>query len=209
MLSVLAPTLVAAACMAAIWLAVRPPEARTREARALVFLSLAVLPVIAAFAGFNQHMSRAQSTEFCLSCHVMSGFGQSLKIDDPSYIPAKHYQNNFVPREKACYTCHTDYTMFGGLKAKMRGMRHLWIQYVQTPPAPAAIRLYVPYNNRECLHCHLGARKFEEAGAHVKRTGLLQRVKANQESCISSGCHEFVHDVGNLKDMTFWKEAAR
>jgi hypothetical protein len=25
-----------------------------------------------------------------------------------------------------------------------------------------AIRLYDPYNNRECLHCHLGARSFEE-----------------------------------------------
>ena len=207
MLTFLAPGLIAVACAAALWTVLRAPSAPSREAKVLVFLALAVLPAVVGGLGFAEHMERAQSKEFCLSCHVMTGFGKSLAIDDPSYIPARHYQNNFVPRERACYTCHTDYTMFGGVKAKVRGMRHLWIQYFRTPPAPEAIHLYEAYNNRECLHCHLGARRFEEASAHTKRAGLLDRAKANQQSCISSGCHEFTHDVGSLKDMTFWKES--
>ena len=32
------------------------------------------------------------------------------------------------------------------------------------------------------------------------------RVKSGKLSCVSSGCHEFVHDVASLNDATFWKE---
>ncbi|MGH9674480.1 MAG: hypothetical protein ACRD44_14975 [Bryobacteraceae bacterium] len=63
-------------------------------------------------------MERATSTTFCLSCHVMSEFGRSLHVDDRSYLPAAHYQDNLVNRNHACYTCHTDYTMFGTISAK-------------------------------------------------------------------------------------------
>ncbi len=78
-------------------------------------------------------MEHATSTKFCLSCHVMEDFGRSLYVDDPSYIPAMHFQNNRVPRDHACYTCHTDYTMFGGTlhsKASRRCaivcVRYIW-----------------------------------------------------------------------------------
>jgi len=151
-------------------------------------------------------MDLAQSTQFCLSCHVMGDYGRSLYIDDPSYVPARHFQNNRIPRDRACYTCHTEYSMFGGVKAKARGLRHLWVQYVRGAPKPEAIKLYDPFPNSECLHCHLGARRFEEGSAHNKIPNLLSQVKSNQRSCVSSGCHEFVHDVASLKDDTFWKE---
>jgi hypothetical protein len=41
---------------------------------------------------------------------------------------------------------------------------------------------------------------------HNQTPGLLSQIKANQLSCVSSGCHEFVHNVATLKDDTFWKE---
>jgi cytochrome c-type protein NapC len=173
----------------------------------LAFVGLFILPVVAVALGFSEQMDRAQSRTFCLSCHVMEGYGQSLAIDDPSYLPARHFQNNLVPRERACYTCHTDYTMFGTVTAKLRGLRHLQVQYFGTIPKPEDIKLYVPYNNRECLHCHLGQRLFEETSAHQKQPDLLRRAKVNQLSCVSSGCHEFIHDVGSLKDAKFWKES--
>ena len=88
----------------------------------------------------------------------------------------------------------------------MHGLRHLWVQYAGTVPKPEAIKLYEAYNNRECLHCHLSARRFEEASAHHKTPDLLAAVKSAKQSCLSSGCHEFIHDVGSLKDATFWKE---
>src|SRR6058998_3634922 len=77
----------------------------------------------------------------------------SSDLDDPSYIAAVHFQNNRVPRDRACYTCHTNYALFGGVRAKLHGARHVYVQYFSTIPAPDKIRLYDPYNNRECLHC--------------------------------------------------------
>ena len=53
---------------------------------------------------------------------------------DASYIPAQHFQNHLVPPDKACYTCHTDYTMYGPLKDKLKGLRYLYMEYVSTPP---------------------------------------------------------------------------
>ena len=186
---------------------IRTHWTRSREGKILAFIALCVLPVASVWGGFSEQMERAESTQFCLSCHVMTNFGRSLYVDDPSYIPALHFQNNRVPRDRACYTCHTDYAMFGTVRAKLRGLRHLQVQYFGTIPKPEEIKLYQPYNNRECLHCHLGARRFEEGSGHHKTPDLLRSVKSGQRSCLSSGCHDIVHEVGSLKDATFWKAA--
>jgi nitrate/TMAO reductase-like tetraheme cytochrome c subunit len=164
-----------------------------------------MLPAIAAKQGFDEHMEKAKTTTFCLSCHIMEPYGQSLRIDDPSFVPAMHFQNHLVPTDQTCFTCHTTYTMFGDYQAKLRGLRHLYVQYLGTRPKPEDIKLYVPYNNRECLHCHDGMRKFEEAAPHRRDPGMMERMKSNLLSCTSSNCHEFVHDVGDLKDYTLWK----
>jgi len=171
----------------------------------LAFVTLCVLPVLAMWAGVNEHLERSTSTQFCLSCHVMANFGKSLYVDDRSYIPARHFQNNFVPRGHACFTCHTDYTLFGDYKAKWRGVHHVLVQYLGTVPKPEDIKLYTPYNNRECLHCHAGARAYEEASSHHKTPDMLALAGANRLSCTSSGCHDIVHDVGTLDGATFWK----
>ena len=106
-----------------------------------------------------------------------------------------HFQNHRVPPDEACYTCHTNYAMFGGIRAKLGGLKHIYVYYLGTPPAPENIKLYEPYNNRECLHCHEGARSFEAGAVHNADPDLLPAVKANKISCISSGCHEVVHNV--------------
>src|SRR3954452_7163327 len=85
---------------------VRASVTRTREGKILAFVALLVLPSISMWAAFSEHMERATSTQFCLSCHVMEGYGKSLKVDDRSYVPARHYQNNLISRDHACYTCH-------------------------------------------------------------------------------------------------------
>jgi hypothetical protein len=77
------------------------------------------------------------------------------------------------------------------------------VQYLGTVPKPADIKLYSPFPNETCLHCHLGARKFEEVNGHHKQPDMLQRVKSGQLSCISSGCHDTVHELGDLKNATF------
>jgi cytochrome c-type protein NapC len=184
----------------------RPDVTRVRDGRVLAFLALFLLPSMSVWAGVSQHMDRAKSTEFCLSCHTMADYGRSLYVDDRSYLPAAHFQNNRVPRERACYTCHTDYTMFGGLKGKWRGLSHVYVQYLGTIPKTGEIKLYQPFNNRECLHCHGGARSYMEASAHQKSPDTLEKANSNQLSCMSSRCHDTIHDVTTLADASFWKE---
>jgi len=189
----------------AILTALRAELTRGRGGKILAFVTLAVLPSLAVWAGAHEQLERSTSTKFCLSCHVMHDFGQSLYLDDKAYIPAVHFQNAFVPRDHACFTCHTDYTMFGDYRAKWRGLHHVWVQYLGKIPQPADIKLYTPYNNRECLHCHGGARKYEEASSHHKNPDMLAQAASNKLSCLSADCHDTVHDVANLKDNTFWK----
>lgn len=178
---------------------------RARGGKILAFLAIFLLPAAALWGGFQEQMQRSESTQFCLSCHVMHDFGVSLQVDDASYIPAVHYQNHLVPHDAACYTCHTDYALFGGLQAKMHGLRHVYVEYLGHIPQPDQIRLYTPYNNRECLHCHAGMRVFLEAKPHQRTPGMMQRILNNQVSCVNSGCHDTIHDVGNLKGVALWK----
>jgi len=188
-------------------LTIRPSLTAHRRGKILAFVSLFIFPTIAIAMGTSEHMERSKTTEFCLSCHVMSDYGKSLRIEDRSFIPAVHFQNGMVPKDKACFTCHTDYTMYGGLKSKLRGLKHVYVQYLGT--VPEKVKLYSPYNNRECLHCHQGSRSFEEGATHNADPETLPSVKSGRLSCISSGCHESTHGVTQLKDMVFWKEAGK
>ena len=77
----------------------------------LAFVSLCLLPALCISTGMSTHMQRSEQTQFCISCHAMAPYGQSLYLDDPKYIPAEHFQNHRVPADMACYACHTDYTL--------------------------------------------------------------------------------------------------
>ena len=123
--------LIAIALLPCLFIALRPRVELTLGGRMFAFVAIILLPVAAGFAGFNTHMERCKTVAFCLSCHVMDKYGSSLHFDDVSHIPASHYQYNRVPRETACFTCHTDYTLFGDYNAKLRGLHHVWVQYLR------------------------------------------------------------------------------
>lgn len=178
----------------------RPAITVAREGKILAFLGLFIFPVLTGVLGVDHHVERSKETSFCLSCHIMAPYGQSLNIDDKSYLPAAHFQNRRVPSDQACYTCHTDYTMYtGGFKAKIRGLHHVYAQYMGTAHHP--IKLYQPFNNRECLHCHAGARGFEQGATH---SAIMDDIKSNQLSCVTSGCHDNVHNVAHLDQLKMW-----
>jgi cytochrome c-type protein NapC len=115
----------------------------------------------------------------------MGQYGKSLYVDDSSYIPAAHFQNGRVPRDEACYTCHTDYTIFDSFSSKLKGLHHIYAQYVTKPQQP--IKLYHPYNNRECLHCNEGSRSI--AGP-VSSFSRLREVTSR----LNSNCSEIAAD---------------
>jgi len=186
-----------------------PSVTRNRGGKILAFFPLFVLPVIAGSLGGWRHLERSKETQFCLSCHVMSEHGKSLQVDDSNFLAASHFQNHRVPPEKACYTCHTDYGMYGDLAAKWRGLRHVYVQYLGSVPPPAEIKLYRSYNNRECLYCHEGARTFEEGVSHNLEPTTLPAIKSNEMSCLASGCHEQVHETETLKDQKMWRRGQK
>lgn len=182
-------------------LVARPAITTARGGKVLAFLGLFIFPVLVGTLGFQTHYERSKQTRFCLSCHVMEPYGKSLDVDDAAYIPAAHFQNNRIPRDEACYTCHTDYTLYtGGIKAKIRGLHHIYAQYIGRPQQP--IKLYQAFNNRECLHCHAGARSFEQGATH---SALMDDIKSNRMSCLSSGCHDMVHNVAQLDHLKYWR----
>jgi len=182
---------------------IRPEITAARGGKILAFLGLFILPVFGGMLGLENHIERSKQTSFCLSCHIMRDYGRSLLVDDSSYIPAAHYQNSRVPRDQACYTCHTDYTLYSGaVKAKLRGLHHLYAQYIGVPNHP--IKLYIPYNNRECLHCHLGSRSFEQGAVHTADPQTMADIKSGKLSCVSSGCHDMVHNVSQLDHVKYW-----
>lgn len=185
-----------------LFLVIRPGITINRPGKILAFVVLFVLPLFCTLVGTSEQIEHSKQTRFCLSCHVMEPYGKSLMVDDPHYIAAAHFQNHRIPTDEACYTCHTDYTLYGGVHAKLRGLHHVYVQYLGRPKQP--LHLYTPYNNRECLHCHLGARSFEESPTH---TALHDDLISNQMSCLSSGCHDTVHNVAGLNGVKFWTGA--
>ena len=178
---------------------VRPSITVGATGKILAFIGLCVLPALCIGTGMSFHIQRSEQTRYCISCHSMESHGKSLYVLNPSYIPAQHFQNHFVPPDKACYTCHTDYTMYGPLKDKLKGLRYLYMEYVSTPPK--IIHLDGTYSNLQCLHCHAGARDFEE---NLARMPPLASLESNQISCISSGCHDTIHNVSEVDHLKMW-----
>ena len=190
------------ATLAVIAALVRRPEwTNGVRGKILAFLALLALPGLLLVGGAGRHYEQAKTTSFCLSCHVIQPYGESLYIDHPRFLPAAHYQNKLIPADKACYTCHTSYTMFGDVDDKIRGVRHVWHSMMGSASDP--VKLYAPYENRACLECHEGARSYEENTVHAPfRTELI----AGTKSCLM--CHNLIHEVTKLDRFGRWDPEA-
>mgnify|MGYP006230377951 CR=1 FL=1 len=151
-------------------------------------------------AGTASQLEHSKTTDFCVSCHAMEPYGESLAIDSSTHLPATHYQNHRVPRDTACFDCHTSYTMYGDIEAKLKGVKHVWVNYFGT--VPDRLSLYAPYQNRDCLHCHQESRSFLENEFHED----LEALASNETSCIA--CHSDVHAVDELDSLPTWSLAA-
>lgn len=201
MIGILICQIVLSIVLACVFL-IRPSLTHAASWKILAFIGLCVLPALCIVGGMNTHMQRSEQTQFCISCHVMVPYGRSLYVDESSHLPAQHFQNHRVPADMACYSCHADYSIYGPLKDKLQGLRRIYAQYVSTPPDPAAIRIAGGFKNDQCLHCHGGARDFEEDAIH---SAMMDSIKSGQTSCLTSGCHDTAHDIANLDHLKFWK----
>lgn len=166
----------------------RPAFARDRGGALVAAVAFVAVPVLVLAVGSEEHLIGSKKTEFCLSCHVMHPYGGSLMDEGEEFLAAIHYSHHYVPPDLACYSCHTQYTMYGGLAAKMKGVKHLWVNYFGEVGDP--IELYDAYSNRECLHCHEGGKAFEEAMLHADQ---IAEFRSDELSCLE--CHGPPHGV--------------
>lgn len=175
-----------------------PQLVSSRSGRLALLTAAAVLPVAITAAAMGTGIKQSSRTEFCLSCHEMETYGQTLFADNPRALAAAHYQNRRISRDETCFSCHTDYAMFGDFKAKLNGLRHVWVHYLGT--IPKRPHLYQPYPNYNCLHCHEDARRFVEAPVHAS---ILTDLQTGKTSCLV--CHTVAHDHQAVADRRLWQ----
>ena len=112
-------------------------------------------------------------------------------VDRPAQrrLAALHAKRHLI-RENRCYTCHTDYDLLGGIRAKVRGMQHLYGFYFGD--AERRPELYAPYSDNNCLHCHQGGVAYEESPTHL---AIAEELKSGEALCLE--CHGPAHPVGD------------
>ena len=149
----------------------------------LLLFGIVIVPGLALALGFGRALEAMKRPQFCGSCHVMSPFIKDLQNPDSSTLAAVHYQNRYI-REHQCYTCHTDYGLFGPMRAKLAGIRHLW--NYQTGNYEIPIKIREPYRDANCLYCHGEAKVFRE-----KHADTFELLMSGDMGCLD--CHRPVH----------------
>lgn len=157
-----------------------------RAALGTLFFGLAVLPIVVIFFGYTRGLAGMETVQACGGCHVMTSRIQDLQDPQSESLAAVHFKNRYI-REDHCYTCHSDYGMFGALSAKADGMGHVMHYVAGSYTLPLKIRH--PYENVRCLNCHAGAQKFMKSPGHPEE--VRPQLLAGQVSCLD--CHGPAH----------------
>jgi nitrate/TMAO reductase-like tetraheme cytochrome c subunit len=166
-----------------IWQMVRR-RGVTPSSKALLLGGIVVLPAIVVFLATAHGMQESMTVDACGDCHVMKGHVADLRNPASDSLAAVHYKNRYIQTDQ-CYTCHSDYGMFGTMSAKMEGLGHVYHNIAGNYPKP--IKIKNPYSNLRCLSCHGGAQNF--LAKHDKES--IPNLMANKDSCLD--CHGPAH----------------
>lgn len=150
-----------------------------------MFFLLLVVPGLLTASTAVVAIHRAESLEFCSSCHTMTPWVENVTGKESDSLASEHYKNRWIQTDQ-CYTCHTNYGLFGPVEAKIKGVRHVIAFYVgDTSP----IKLYDPFPNENCLHCHREAKGFLEDSNHDP----IEDILSGEDRCVD--CHENLHGI--------------
>ncbi len=153
----------------------------------VLFFAFLVLSVIVYLINFVSAFERSKKVNFCNSCHVMNAYVSDLKSPESESLAALHYQYRWIADDQ-CYSCHTDYGIFGSAKTKMSGLRHIWSYYIVGYDTPIEFR--GTYNNMICLHCHAPVESFQDVEEHEDD---VEELIQSKESCFGAECHVSPH----------------
>lgn len=146
-----------------------------------LFFAIGLLPLSVLYFSDITILQSMKGEQFCNSCHVMQPFVIGLYDEESEGLAAQHVQNIRI-RENTCYTCHSDYSILGGVQDKIRGLRHLLAYYVKDENERP--ELYEPYPNENCFSCHTETTSFMEIEDHADN---IEELKTDDVSCLE--CH--------------------
>ncbi|MGH9443266.1 MAG: NapC/NirT family cytochrome c [Thermoanaerobaculia bacterium] len=151
-----------------------------------LLVGIAILPVVIIFFGYSYGLEKSKSVESCGACHVMTPYVSDLQNPASDSLAAVHFKNRYI-QENHCYTCHSDYGMFGTVKAKWEGLGHVVRYTLHDYSLP--LKIARPYSNRRCLSCHGQSQKFLNPEAHSVED--QKHLVAGDMSCLD--CHGPAH----------------
>lgn len=193
-LVVLSLGLAGASALVILWFLVWRP-AITRVTKVALLFGIGILPIGTALTGNYAGFEATKARRFCGSCHVMTPYASDSADPHSLSLAARHARNALFGEEN-CYACHADYGMFGTIKTKAGGMRHIYeyvFHYKDMSLADARDKIHIrrPFQNATCMHCH----STENPGwkSVKEHASLLDRVRAGAVSCASEGCHGPAH----------------
>jgi hypothetical protein len=162
----------------------------TGAVKLLLLFTMLVLPTSAAMIGNVSNLEATKTVSFCNQCHVMNSYVDDVRDPNSPLLASRHAR---LPafKDDACYVCHADYGMYGGVTTKIGGMHHVvafysddWSEPGHRPPA-----LYKPYDLRTCLECHDPLK----ADAPLEHRVHADKIRELSLSCVASGCHGHPH----------------
>lgn len=158
------------------------------------FSGLIMVPCVAYLLGNVTLIERAKNVTFCGSCHPMAPVVDSLQGTDGA-LASIHYQKGAVSYVTGCYTCHGGYGIWGGARAKLAGMRHMW--HTITGEYDTPLSLHGNFDINSCLGCHAKARPFREVDTH-RDPGIQEALLSGEMSCVGL-CHPMPHPEDALQ----------
>src|SRR5262245_26265095 len=107
-----------------LWFLIRRPHL-THATKILLLFGIGILPITTAMTGNYVGFEATTKRQFCGSCHVMKPYELDSEDFKSTSLAARHSRNEMFG-DANCYACHADYGMFGTIKTKAGGMRHVY-----------------------------------------------------------------------------------
>jgi nitrate/TMAO reductase-like tetraheme cytochrome c subunit len=155
------------------------------RARLLLFIGVCCVPFPAVMMSAAVGLEQSKAVAFCKSCHLMGAFVTDMEDAGSSSLSALHFRNRYI-QEEHCYSCHTDYGLFGTLEAKVGGMAHVWSDFAGA--GSGTVRPKTNYRFTICLNCHGQSAKFIRQKGHA---GVVDNVVNGRADCTQ--CHARSH----------------
>lgn len=198
-------SLICAILAAAIlsWFLLRRPPL-VRATKLLLLLGIGLLPIGAAFTGNLVGFEQTMERDFCGSCHTMTPYAADSANPESTSLAALHARNQLFG-DRNCYMCHANYGMFGTIATKIGSLSHVWAYFTEYRSMPVQeslrrIRLYKPYPNGSCMHCHSTAIPgWTEVKEHASGSELI---RSGELGCTGAGCHGPAHPFSKRAEVS-------